>query len=850
MKKWLWSLVLILSVFVGVYLARVPLSLWAIKHFIPVNELQVSCLDWRLSGLNRIHITKACVQTNAFNAQLYDAQLSMRQVNIEKADIQLLPPKKSDATQPQRLALPLDITRPKTHIAKLSVSGEPLPKPLVVSISESELNQFVIAGDIDAEVTLQPERIAANIDLSGEYLSALLPPQIQALSGTSQLEFDGLAMDAELELETLVALEQAECKGTVAYIGALSGRYDLATQQGKVALAEPISAKSVLDCLTSEYSKLLPTTWQVHLPREITISADSIATDLLEVTGKDKPLQLEVNELAVDLTEPFVNGDIRLEFFDDKWGAHTLSGALSARPNFVNMSGEITTDLQKLTLQDVIAENLELNSRFKISGNPTELITIEAQPSIFSTQLSTSGLVIDNPSLTLDLHAQLDVPKLKSGHLLHRVLPEGMSFAITLDSKLQNLSVENVTAKQSALSGRVVLEPTHDFDINLNLTSAQIQQQSYKLNEFAQTLHWQGSVATGEIFSTLSGNTKVAEVNLADFSLKNVSIDSKGQQSRGLMASHVINIDGVKALLEHQYSSLKHPAQLHVPTQQLTQLQPYIDALLPNLKISNGNFSAVVEGDLSTRIFTLDGSVQNGSALFNERLIQNATIDVFGLLSSANIQLKPTTLSVEELRAGVIVQAITGQLLSEAGVAKLKDINAQVFAGNVEIDEVSLVSTPQVVQVSLDKLSLELIAASGHDAGVELKGLISGTLPVQLSSSGVRIDSGKIHSVGEGLLKVENNASINALKEQQPSLQTVIGVLDELTIEQLSSGVNLSEDGWLDLDVKITGINKLQQQPVNFNYTHSENVFTLLRALRLSDEITREVENALNKEER
>lgn len=114
----------------------------------------------------------------------------------------------------------------------------------------------------------------------------------------------------------------------------------------------------------------------------------------------------------------------------------------------------------------------------------------------------------------------------------------------------------------------------------------------------------------------------------------------------------------------------------------------------------------------------------------------------------------------------------------------------------------------------------------------------------------MRIDSGHIHNVGEGLLKVENNASINALKEQQPSLQTVIGVLDELTIEQLSSGVNLSEDGWLDLDVKITGINKLQQQPVNFNYTHSENVFTLLRALRLSDEITREVENALNKEER
>ncbi|RXF05876.1 YdbH domain-containing protein [Pseudoalteromonas sp. PS5] len=850
MKKWLWSLVLILSVLVGVYLARVPLSLWAIKHFMPDNEVQISCLDWRLSGFNRIHITKACVQTETFNAQLFDAQLSMQQVNIEKADIQLLPPKKSDAAQPQRLALPLDIARPKIRVAKLSIFGEPLPKPLVVSISETELNQFVVSGDIVAEVTLQPERIAANVELSGEYLRTLLPPQIQALSGASQLVFNGLALDAEMELETLLALEQAECKGSAAYIGAVSGRYDLTNQQGKIALAEPISAKSTLDCFDSEYRKLLPSTWQLRLPSEIIISAKAASTGSLEVIGEDKSLQLEVNELAVDLTEPFVNGDIRLEFADEKWGAHSLVGAFSARPNFVDMSGEITSDLQKLTLQDVIAENLELNSRFKISGDPTELIKVEAQPTIFSTQLSTSGLIIDNPSLKLDLHAQLDVPKLKSEHRLHRVLPEGMSFAITLDSTLQNLNVENVTAKQSTLSGRVVLEPTHDFDINLNLISAQIQQQNYKLNELVQTLRWQGSVATGEIFSTLSGNTKVAEVNLADLNLKDVSIESKGQQSRGLMASHVINIDGVKALFEHQYSNLKHPAQLHVPTQQLTQLQPYIDALLPELKMTNGNFYAVLEGDLSTRIFTLDSGIQNGSALFNERLIQNAAVDVSAQLGSANIQLEPTTLSVEELRAGVIVQAIQAQLLSEAGIVKLKDIGAQVFAGSINIEEVKLIPTPQEVQVSLDKLSLDLIAASGHDAGVELRGLISGKLPVQVSSSGVRIDSGHIHNVSEGLLKVENNASINALKAQQPSLQTVIGVLDELTIEQLSSGVNLSEDGWLDLDVKITGINKRQQQPVNFNYTHSENVFTLLRALRLSDEITREVENALNKEER
>ncbi|MGO3643523.1 MAG: intermembrane phospholipid transport protein YdbH family protein, partial [Pseudoalteromonas sp.] len=91
-------------------------------------------------------------------------------------------------------------------------------------------------------------------------------------------------------------------------------------------------------------------------------------------------------------------------------------------------------------------------------------------------------------------------------------------------------------------------------------------------------------------------------------------------------------------------------------------------------------------------------------------------------------------------------------------------------------------------------------------------------------------------------LIIADNAAFNAVKAQQQELEPIIGLLENLDIQSLKSSVNLKPDGWLYLGVSLQGYNQVQKQQVNFNYNHEENVFTLLRALRLSDEITQKVE--------
>ena len=70
-------------------------------------------------------------------------------------------------------------------------------------------------------------------------------------------------------------------------------------------------------------------------------------------------------------------------------------------------------------------------------------------------------------------------------------------------------------------------------------------------------------------------------------------------------------------------------------------------------------------------------------------------------------------------------------------------------------------------------------------------------------------------------------------------------MLEHLNVIQLQAELDLASDGWLDLAMQIKGSNPIKQQSVNFNYTHKENVFTLMKALRLNSVIRDKVEQQM-----
>jgi len=206
-----------------------------------------------------------------------------------------------------------------------------------------------------------------------------------------------------------------------------------------------------------------------------------------------------------------------------------------------------------------------------------------------------------------------------------------------------------------------------------------------------------------------------------------------------------------------------------------------------------------------------------------------------------------TTLDVAEVRSGAVLTDLSARLSTQQGTLALKDIHAKIFDGDVTAEQVTLSQSDQRFLIEAHNWDLALISDAGKSAGVELRGRVSGELPVLIEQGEIAITHGKLRNIDVGFLSIENNESVEALKSHQAGIDTAFSLLESLDIEKLSSDVTLSPDGWLDLAVEIAGVNAQAQQPINFNYTHSENIFQLFRALRLSDEITNEVEKALNK---
>ena len=852
MKKWLGALLTVLVLMFIVYIARVPLTIAVVERLFATDDLEMTCLDWHISDIDKITAPEVCITSPQVSARLSDVKLSWQAIDIEAMTLAIKSANNSAATPPQALSLPLDVTRPLLSINSLSVTAEPLPAPITVAVEEVAANQFRLQGDVHAEITLSTNAIDAEIDLSSEAIQKQLPSAISQLSGQLNTTYRDAQLVAKVTPTIYAQLALPHCRINASYQGQISAQYHLKQQRGEVSWQAPIELLPENNC-SSELAWLgdVSGSFQLTAAQGLSIEKQLLMAPLLELQSETRDFQLKAKSSAVDLGTASVSSEVMLELQSSQLGAHQMSAQLKWQANDLEVQGDWHYQQDKLRLaKQFNATEVAAHSQFSVQGDPRKRLTLEADTQLSSQKMALADKVAKELSTTLSLHTEVDIARVGNGLRLHRVLPEGIHFKAEIDSQASALMTSDINAGDNTINATLTLAPNQDFIIDLALGSEHIDWQNTQVKGLQQQLHWSGNLAPGEIFSSFTGNTEIAAISQSDITAKRIAIATTGKQNRGVVAEHAVNIDGIEFGLQQQYSSSQHLVKLQLPLQSLTKLQPYITPRLPDAQVTKGEFSLQLQGDLHVGVFDFNANVQGAEILANEQLLRDGQLNSQGRFSSAAIQLQPSILNIAEIRSGVVLENIHAELSSENNQPRLRNIGADIFAGTLNIDELKLSEQPQRFNVTLDKLSLGLLAEAGRDAGVELQGLISGELAVQASDAGIEITAGEVRNVGEGLLKVQENASINALKQQQPSLKTVITVLDELTIEQLNSGVTLGADGWLDLDVKIAGINKRQQQPVNFNYTHSENVFTLLRALRLSDEITREVEKALNKEER
>ncbi|WP_234401210.1 intermembrane phospholipid transport protein YdbH family protein [Pseudoalteromonas sp. T1lg23B] len=801
----------------------------------------MSCLDWSFDSWRSIHIESLCLTAEAFSVTLQDVSVDRSMINVTQLNARI----KNAANGPSEPATfkPLSLTlpnRPLLYIENINIEQSSLLPKFSASLTENQLYDFSLSGDVVADVQVAASEIQASVDLESPLVQGLLPQFVTSLTGSAGIVFTGERAVIKAEPQLAANMPYQSCQLPLQSVGKIQLNAALNTQKVVADASDLTTTVTPLGCDTLlpqndklQLNPLMMQPWALTLPAAINFYDGQIETQQVSLHSHDQSSVLTLREVQAQIPHKQFKSELNFTHNSVQLGGISLTGTSSYKAHELYLDTRLVYQSERLPLVEFEHGNSQLDGDVKlVMGPAANTLSWVAKGSIQSASLE--HFQVEEGQL--EIEGVLGFSDTLNGHAKAKVTTPTLHFT-------DGQSIHNQLDIQAKLG------VDQQLTLDTELSMEKVTHSNTQLSSVVSKFRLRGDLERGEIFSDISGHTAVAQLQLPELTIKDVSIDSKVQQSRGAALEHYIHAPGIEAVLKHQYSPQAHPYQLVVSVEPVTELHPLLAQVAPKLKLAEGALSMQASGDLNLQTADFSVQLKDVSALYDTHYIDDIDTQISGQFSSGKINIASSKVAVGQVRSGVVLSNLSAQLQVKDNVAQLQDLNAQVFDGQIHLDLLKLSAAPQQLQLSAESLDLGLIAQAGRDAGIELNGRVSGIFPVRIENATVSIEQGKLFNTGIGKLKVAQNASVEALKAQQPSLKSVIGVLDDLTIETLSSDVALTSDGWLTLAVQIIGENKAQAQPVNFNYTHQENIFTLFRALRLSDEITQKVEDALTKQE-
>lgn len=813
LKRAAWGLLfLILSVVTLGYVFRMPLTQWFIAPTLSQSGVELHCLDWSINSDFNLRVERVCVTYLGHQLELSNIVANSQKVSVRRANLRLnaaaFESSNSDfdatATNAQlkKLALELPAKRPLLSIERLEVSHPQLSAPLITAIKEPTLNTFTLSGDINATIEVSSELISGTIEVSDELLTKAFPVDDLKLAGEHNFNFDGISVHLNSTVKARYKKELGECPLSFTVNGDVETHYQLNQQLLTVDASQLTSQakadESCFNLIANEQqrnflSKQLTLDWQLSLPEKTIVNKQQLATGKVVLAAENNQTSITAENISLALDDPLKTGKVVLT---------------------LNMQ---TADINKLTLNGALAQgavkgdySLNINTLpafLPISG---EGINSEGAFNLANVLTPLSGLTF-NSQLSLDslgyLANETELKLKKYQATFSANIDKAQKTQLQLDSKLQSIKFNDF--QLTGITNQVTANTT---------------------------------LSVGELFIDLTSETKLKQFKSDVVNLNNIRVSSKGLQSRAMQASHHIFIDGIELLANHNVSAVAHPFEVIIPNQAVTKLNPLIHQFAPLVTLTDGVLNGQIKGDVNLQRADFTVQVNKTSGLYNDYLGDHFNTQFTGNYNSGQLNVAPTTFTLSELRAGAIVKNTSGQWQVNNNVAQVSSVQGEVMGGSFKLDKYRLFDTPQQALVTFNNIDASKVITLDDKSGITLTGRVNGTLPVYFNEQGVEVKAGELHNQDDGKLIIADNAAFNAVKAQQQELGPIIGLLENLDIQSLKSSVNLKPDGWLHLGVSLKGYNQAQKQQVNFNYNHEENVFTLLRALRLSDEITQKVE--------
>ena len=232
--------------------------------------------------------------------------------------------------------------------------------------------------------------------------------------------------------------------------------------------------------------------------------------------------------------------------------------------------------------------------------------------------------------------------------------------------------------------------------------------------------------------------------------------------------------------------------------------------------------------------------------------------------TGCNVQAKLASINVgtvvEDINLGASIA-----LLPEYMQLHLQQAEAKLFAGKIWLQPLTvtvgrrLLATPAIApfstadsltrqpiiigKIAFANIALADIIALYQLPGVKVTGRLKGSLPFTLQGKAITVRHGVIQQQKSGgVIQITDNPTIAQLKLSRPELSYALDLLANLDYHYLQSEVDYQPNGLVKLIISIKGNNPVENQPIEFNYTHQENLLLLLRSLQIDDSVTEAIE--------
>lgn len=183
-----------------------------------------------------------------------------------------------------------------------------------------------------------------------------------------------------------------------------------------------------------------------------------------------------------------------------------------------------------------------------------------------------------------------------------------------------------------------------------------------------------------------------------------------------------------------------------------------------------------------------------------------------------------------------------------SGSFHIQGISAQteILGGKVSSDSYAYSSDSGdgYLLLILDTLDL-LQVLSLEQENFYAEGKLNGRVPVKIEKNQILIEDGVIEAIAPGgIIQYKPSDSVTSLAKSSPQMAMVLETLENFRYDTLGSNVDFGSDGILHLSTSLTGSNPDFEggRKINFNLNVEEDIAALLESLRLSDKITKRID--------